>query len=152
METSSTTQDQHALTQVEGGDPQPVRARPFWGQHMVATFYDCDPHAIRDPEVVREFLEALVPAIEMVAYKDPNIVRFGQGEIEGLTCVQLIETSSITFVAPVVTFTTGHFDETENRRLFFDLFSCRRFNEDTAVTLAHKFFGGKADYVVLQRR
>ena len=81
---------------------------------------------------------------ERASYCDPNTSqafdRFGDGELEGWSALQFIETSSITL----------HADEVSGR-CFVDVFSCRPFDADVAASLAGEHFGGTSSVRVLQR-
>jgi S-adenosylmethionine/arginine decarboxylase-like enzyme len=102
-----------------------------WGQHAVIDLHGCDPERLASPAAVRRFFTELVHATGMKAHGPLHIERFGAGELEGLSAVQLIETSSITF----------HADETGSRA-FIDVFSCKLFSAEAAGAVALKYFGG----------
>jgi len=74
-------------------------------------------------------VKELVPTIDMVAFGQPQIVRFGTGRLRGYTLVQLIETSDI----------TAHFDE-EFNDVFLDVFSCKEFKVADAMAVFTKYF------------
>lgn len=77
----------------------------------------------------------------MKPYGKCKIKRFGDGELNGVSALQFIETSSITL----------HFDETENRA-FIDIFSCKDFNENQAENFSKKSFkSNKATTKILIR-
>lgn len=59
----------------------------------------------------------------------PKIVMFGSGNKKGYTLVQLIETSNI----------TAHFVE-ETNDIYLDIFSCKEFDKDIALSLFKKYF------------
>jgi S-adenosylmethionine/arginine decarboxylase-like enzyme len=65
----------------------------------------------------------------MVAYGEPQIVMFGDGNKKGYTLTQLIQTSNI----------TGHFCEQDNA-LFLDVFSCKPYEVETAVQCVKDYF------------
>jgi S-adenosylmethionine/arginine decarboxylase-like enzyme len=66
--------------------------------------------------------------------------RFGDGDLEGWSAMQFIETSSITV----------HADEF-GARCFVDVFSCRTFDPERAAAVAVEHFGGMATLRVLRR-
>ncbi len=68
------------------------------------------------------------------------IDRFGDGELEGWSALQFLETSSITL----------HADEVF-ARCFVDIFSCRPFIPELAGQIAVEHFGGAFSVTVLQR-
>jgi S-adenosylmethionine/arginine decarboxylase-like enzyme len=100
-----------------------------WGLHSLHNLYRCCPYAIRDANRIAEFTKALVKRIDMKAYGEPQIVRFGEGNKFGFSLVQLIETSCI----------TGHFVE-ENNSAYIDVFSCKPFCEKEVEAVLQEFF------------
>jgi S-adenosylmethionine decarboxylase len=118
--------------------------RPFpygaWGQLAAIDLRDCDLERLADPEVIRLFVPRLVEAVGMRAHGPLHLERFGDGELEGWSAMQFIETSSITL----------HADEVWGR-CFVDIFSCRPFDVDRAALVAIEHFGGSANLTVLAR-
>jgi S-adenosylmethionine/arginine decarboxylase-like enzyme len=102
--------------------------------------HGCEPDRVADPDTIRRFVPALVAAIGMRAHGPLHLERFGDGELEGWSAMQFIETSSITV----------HADESGNR-CFVDVFSCRPFDADVAVAIAVMHFGGRPTVRVLVR-
>ena len=102
----------------------------YWGYHLILDCDGCDLAAITDKEHIADFAKTLVKAIDMVAYGEPQVVKFGSGNKAGYTLVQLIETSNI----------CGHFVDSE-RQLYLDVFSCKPFDRKTVVDLTKQFFG-----------
>jgi S-adenosylmethionine/arginine decarboxylase-like enzyme len=100
-----------------------------WGHHLIVDAAGCDAAAIRSKPTIKAFIKELVPSINMVAYDEPRIVRFGSGNKKGYTLVQLIETSDI----------TTHFVE-ETDDAYFDVFSCKSFNPSIAIAMIKKYF------------
>jgi hypothetical protein len=82
----------------------------------------------------------LVDAIGMRAHGPVLLERFGDGELEGWSALQFIETSSITL----------HADEVGGR-CFVDIFSCKPFAAAVATDIAIEYFGGSPTLTVLQR-
>jgi S-adenosylmethionine/arginine decarboxylase-like enzyme len=68
----------------------------------------------------------------MVAYGEPQIVRFGSGNKQGYTLVQLIETSNI----------CAHFVE-ENNSMYLDVFSCKDFDPAVVKQTVEDYFDVK---------
>ena len=101
----------------------------FWGYHMSADCYACDLEKIKDRDQVAAFSKELVKEIDMVAYGVPQIVHFGEGNKEGFTLIQLIETSII----------CAHFvNETGN--VYLDVFSCKEFDPAVVEDVVKKYF------------
>ena len=80
--------------------------RPFpyapWGQLAAIDLHDCDVDLLADPDVMRRFVPSLIDAIGMRAHGPLRLERFGNGELEGWSAMQFIETSSITVHADEV--------------------------------------------------
>ena len=100
-----------------------------WGQHMILDVERCNPEHIRNPRHIKAFVKAMVAAVGMKAYGPPRVVMFGTGRRKGYTLVQLIETSDI----------TCHFSEQDNSA-YFDLFSCKPFDESKAKNVFIDYF------------
>ena len=71
----------------------------------------------------------------MQRYGECQVVRFGNGELEGYSMFQFIETSCI----------SAHFDEMVANTTYLDIFSCKYFNPYEASEFAKEFFEAK-DY------
>ena len=101
-----------------------------WGQHLVLDLGGCNEN-ILTKEGIAKFVKELVQAIEMVAYGEPQIVHFAEHSYEaaGYSLVQLIETSAI----------MGHFSD-NNRDAYLDIFSCKKFSNQTAIDVVRKHF------------
>jgi S-adenosylmethionine/arginine decarboxylase-like enzyme len=120
-------------------DLEPPRHAP-WGLLAAIDLHGCDRELLEDPELIRRFVTTLVDAIEMRAHGPVLLERFGDGELEGWSAMQFIETSSITV----------HADESGGR-CFVDVFSCRPFDADRAAAVAVAHFGGTPTLRVLRR-
>lgn len=106
--------------------------KAYWGHHLIINAGDCNHQTITDYNTIHEFTKQLVRQIDMVAYGEPQIVKFGTGNKAGYTLVQLIETSNI----------CAHFvDETND--VYLDVFSCKPFEEKIVVNLVKVFFEPK---------
>jgi len=103
-----------------------------WGKHLMIDAARATPHTIRNPVNIHAFNKALVQRIDMVAYGNPQIVRFGSGNKAGYTLVQLIETSNI----------CAHFVE-ENNSMYLDVFSCKDFDPEVVKDTVEEFFETK---------
>lgn len=113
----------------------------YWGYHLLVNAADCTPAAIRSASIIREFTKELVDAIHMVAFGSPTVVRFGEGNKEGYSLVQLIETSNI----------TAHFVE-ETNDIYLDIFSCKAFNQKDAMKVFKKYFNPRKVEVQFLKR
>ena len=112
-----------------------------WGKSAAIDLTGCEHGRLTDPEVLKQFIAEVIPLIGMKAHGPCHVDRFGEGEIEGLSAMQFIKTSSIAV----------HLDEVGNRA-FIDIFSCRDFDADAAAAFAKEFFGaGSVNVVVLER-
>ena len=100
-----------------------------WGQLTAINLYGCDKELLTNPEKIKTFVLELCKTIAMKPYGEPNLQRFGEGDLEGYTLVQLIETSSITV----------HLDET-GKRAFIDVFSCKEFDAKKALDFSQDYF------------
>ena len=70
----------------------------------------------------------LCDSINMKRYGPTMLKRFGEGELEGYSALQFIETSSVTI----------HFDETKDRT-FIEIFSCKYFDPKKALRFCKEF-------------
>lgn len=100
-----------------------------WGFHLMLNIGKCNPITIRSPKHIAAFTAQLVKDIDMKAYGNPQIVMFGEGNKQGYTLVQLIETSNI----------TAHFCE-ETNDAYIDVFSCKPFNAEDVKQCVIKYF------------
>jgi S-adenosylmethionine/arginine decarboxylase-like enzyme len=103
-----------------------------WGQLLSVDLSDCNPNLINNKESLEKFCVGICREIDMVAFGDPIINRFGEGELEGFSMMQFIMTSSI----------VAHMDEKGNRA-FIDIFSCKNFDVKKAKIFCKSFFQAK---------
>uniref|UniRef100_A0A6C0JNW8 S-adenosylmethionine decarboxylase n=1 Tax=viral metagenome TaxID=1070528 RepID=A0A6C0JNW8_9ZZZZ len=104
----------------------------YWGYHLILDASKCVSSRIQCATNIKRFSNELVKRIDMVAYGDPQIVKFGTGNKAGYTLVQLIETSNI----------CAHFvDETSD--MYLDVFSCKPFNPTDVEAMVGLYFGPK---------
>ena len=106
--------------------------KKIWGQLLSLDLYDCDREIITNKKELAKFCLALCDEIEMVPYGQPIVKRFGDGDLEGNTAMQFIQTSNITV----------HCDEVYNRT-FIDIFSCKTFSTPQAKKFCKNFFKAK---------
>jgi hypothetical protein len=111
-----------------------------WGYHLMANLKGCNDN-VKDEEAILAFNTDVVAAAEMIAHGEPVVTYFGElGEKNGYTLQQLITTSSLTV----------HF--CDDGKVFFDLFSCKKFNEDAVLGCLHYYFHPTdLDYDVIER-
>lgn len=100
-----------------------------WGYHLLLDIGNCCPKSIRCNTNINHFTKSLIKRIDMKAYGEPQIVMFGDGKLRGYTLTQLIETSNI----------TAHFAE-ESNSAFIDIFSCKKYDIETAVKTVQEYF------------
>jgi len=105
-------------------------SRP-WGQHLILDFAGCPRELLTDADHLRAWVKELVEVIKMKAYGEPSIEHFATDcfESAGYTLVQLIETSNI----------CAHFAENLGQ-IYIDIFSCKRFDNDTAQEVCARYF------------
>ena len=119
-----------------------LKAPKYWGYHLIINAGGCDYSKISCKETISKFAKKLVRDIDMVAYGEPRIVKFGAGHTQGYTLVQLIETSSI----------TAHFVE-ETNDVYLDIFSCKPFDPKIAARIFKDAFSPKkVDMMFLKRQ
>jgi S-adenosylmethionine/arginine decarboxylase-like enzyme len=106
--------------------------RVAWGYHLIMDVFGCNASKIQCKNVIYGFSRRLVKDIDMIAYGEPIIVRFGEGNKFGFTLVQLIETSNI----------TAHFCE-ETNNAFIDVFSCKPFEVKPVTKAVFEIFEAK---------
>jgi S-adenosylmethionine decarboxylase len=111
-----------------------------WGVLAAIDLHGCKQARLADPDTIRRFVPAVIEAIGMRAHGQLLLERFGDGELEGWSALQFIETSSITV----------HADEVVGR-CFVDVFSCRPFDAFKAAEIAVEHFGGASAVRVLER-
>jgi len=87
---------------------------------------------VKDKKALKRFGLELCKVIEMIPYGKPIVKRFGKGDLEGYSMIQLIETSNIAV----------HLDEFENKA-FIDIFSCKNFDSKKAEKFSADYFKSK---------
>ncbi len=102
------------------------KSLPVWGWHLIINAGRCRKDLIADQDYLRGWTKSLVDEINMVAYGEPQVVHFGDGEphLAGNTVIQLIETSNI----------MSHFCD-QDGDTYLDVFSCKEF--DPIIALKH---------------
>lgn len=100
----------------------------YYGQHLMVSAAQCTED-LKDIDTIKKFLKALVADIDMVAYGEPFVARFGEGVEVGISGVQLIETSAISLHT-----NDGELD------LYLDVFSCKEFDTNKVINCIDSFF------------
>ena len=111
-----------------------------WGMMAVIDLHDADRERLADPDTIRAFVTDVIDAIGMVAHGPTLLERFGEGDLEGWSAMQFIETSNLTI----------HADEFGGR-CYVDVFSCKAFDPELAAGIASRYFGGWPKLTVLHR-
>lgn len=101
-----------------------------WGLLASIDLHNCNKDDIRNPEKIKQFVIELCDHINMVRHGECQVERFGDGELEGYSAFQFIETSSV----------TAHFDEKISDAAYIDIFSCKFFSPFDAETFSKEFF------------
>ena len=101
----------------------------YWGYHLILDASGCDADSIRSKDNISAFVKDLVNKIDMVAFGEPIIEHFGDGNKQGYTLIQMIETSNI----------SAHFVE-ENNTMYLDIFSCKPYDPVTAIEVVKEYF------------
>ena len=111
-----------------------------WGMLAAIDLHGCDRERLADPDTIRAFVPVVIEAIGMKAHGPTLLERFGEGDLEGWSAMQFIETSSLTI----------HADEFSGR-CYVDVFSCKAFDPELAAGIAVRYFGGESKLTVLHR-
>ena len=97
--------------------------------HLVLDCYNADRELITSSTNIAAFAKALVKKINMKAYGEPQVIHFGEGDKQGYTLVQLIETSNI----------VAHFCD-DSGNFYLDVFSCKPYENALVVETVKQFF------------
>lgn len=101
----------------------------IFGYELILDCFQCDPISIRDEATIKAFAKRLVDDINMTAYREPEVIFFGEGKLSGLSLIQLITTSNI----------TAHFVDYDNNG-YINIFSCKEFDPSVAKEVVERFF------------
>jgi S-adenosylmethionine decarboxylase len=103
-----------------------------WGYHLMLDCAECND-GIKSKENIKNFVQELIKQIDMVAHGEPVIEYLLPNEPNaGYSMMQLITTSNI----------CAHFMENDYTA-YFDIFSCKEYNIETAKEVVREFFGAK---------
>lgn len=108
----------------------------FWGYHLMLDCAGCKiEDGIASKEAIYNFVKELVVAIDMEAHGEPIIEYLLPGDPkQGYSLLQLITTSNI----------TGHFmEKPEVATAYFDIFSCKVYDQQTVIDMVNKYFEPK---------
>ncbi len=103
----------------------------YWGYHAMFDCAACDREKVSSHDNIYNFIKELVPAIDMVAFGEPQINHFATHAPDkaGFSFCQMIETSSI----------TGHLVD-ESGDAYIDIFSCKPVDVGVAQDMIDKYF------------
>lgn len=100
----------------------------YWGYHLMLDCSGCTDIDNRD--TIYKFIKDLVERIDMTAHGEPIIEHLLPGDPkQGYSLMQLITTSNI----------CAHFMELDGTA-YFDVFSCKPFDIETAKTVVEEYF------------
>jgi len=112
-----------------------------YGKHVVLTAGACNA-ALLEKEKIADFCRDMVEKIDMVAFGEPFVERFGEGDEVGISAVQLIQTSAITI----------HTND-DARDMYLDVFSCKDFDAETVLAVVNEWFAPESlEHEVLLRK
>lgn len=118
------------------------KRKPF-GYYLQIDLVNCNHNKISDGTYIHGYILELCELIGMKRYGDTNLMRFGDGDLEGWSFAQMIETSCI----------CGHFDEQNgNASAYIDIFSCMVFDTDKAIRFTVDYFDGSIKKVYKRKR
>ena len=103
----------------------------YWVYHAIFDCAACDRDLVSSHDNIYDFIKALVPAIDMVAFGEPQINHFATHAPDkaGFSFCQMIETSSI----------TGHLVDLSGDA-YIDIFSCKPVDIGIAQDMIEKYF------------
>ena len=112
-----------------------------WGWSTHLDMFECDLERMKDAIFIRKFVEDLCLLIDMKRFGECQVIHFGEGNKEGFSMVQLIETSNL----------VAHFAN-DIQAIYFDIFSCKEYNAQMVVEFCTKSFGAKTHNVSMLNR
>ena len=103
----------------------------YWGYHMILDCAACDKSKIMDKQNVINFTKELVKRIDMEAWGEPIVEYFAAHDPNkaGFSMLQLIVTSNL----------AAHFIDSTGDA-YFDVFSCKEFDQQTVIDTINEFF------------
>lgn len=104
-----------------------------WGWSTMINLYNCDENKIKNPEIIKKYVDELVVLLDMKKYGECILVDFGNNpKVKGYSMFQLIETSNI----------SGHFAN-DSKSAYLDIFSCKPYDSKKAVLFSKQVFGAE---------
>jgi S-adenosylmethionine/arginine decarboxylase-like enzyme len=109
-----------------------------WGYHYIANIGGCEVSSMQSKKHIRNFLKELLNTTDMKALGPPIFKYVAPTKetinkaIDGFSVVQVIVTSSVTM----------HFVDS-TKMIFFDFFSCKKFDKKKVTKLLLKYFSYK---------
>ncbi len=106
----------------------------MWGKSIHVDLHGCNNY-VKNPKKIEEFVAKLCEEINMKRHGPLHLDYFGEGNLKGYSCMQFIETSSI----------TAHFDHQKGKpyRAFIDIFSCKDFDEKKTGEFCKNYFSAE---------
>jgi S-adenosylmethionine decarboxylase len=105
----------------------------YWGYHLMLDCSGCDIASVANRDNIYRFVKDLVERIQMEAHGEPVIEHLLPGDPkQGYSLMQLITTSNI----------CAHFMELDGTA-YFDIFSCKTFDIETAKQVVKEYFQPK---------
>lgn len=105
-----------------------IDGETYYGKHLIVTARGCNENILLKQKI-GQFMTELVDRIDMTAFGNPIVERFGGGIEVGISAVQLIETSAIVI----------HTND-QARDMYLDVFSCKTFSENDVLTFLDEVF------------
>ena len=106
-----------------------INGNKYYGKHSMYDIKKCMREKVQSIDNWKEFIDELVPAIDMVKHGELVIDRFGENQDVGISGCQLILTSNISFH-------TNDF----HSDAYIDIFSCKDYNDNIVKNLIDKYF------------
>jgi S-adenosylmethionine/arginine decarboxylase-like enzyme len=110
---------------------QHPKPKDSWGFHLLIDMSKCNER-IDSVDAVETFFDELIEELDMKPLSDIMIKKVEGEDGRGISAVQMITTSSITF----------HSDD-DKRSVYLDIFSCKDFNPKQALKFVCDFFQPK---------
>lgn len=112
----------------------------YYGKHLILTAQGCNDNLLSEA-TIGDWITELVDHIDMQAFGEPLVARFGEGIETGISAVQLIYTSAIVI----------HTND-QSREMYLDVFSCKGFSEDDVIAHLNATFAPTAvNFQILYR-
>jgi len=114
-------------------DKREISVSNYWGYHLMLDCSGCEIDKVSSRENIYKFVKDLVDRIDMEAHGEPIIEHLLPGDPkQGYSLMQLITTSNI----------CAHFMDLDGTA-YFDIFSCKTFDIETAKATVDEYFHPK---------